>query len=202
MNSRQWARWLVIAACVVALSLLFGVSPARTAPNKMWVAVMEDSTDAVITKTADRFGEVLAVAKFNEQVEVIRDLWDDKENPRPYYRIKNATVAGYIKRNALSEKSQYQGDKVDSEAQVAVGASAANTAAKGVNFQNEATLRQTDPNFDKSVAQVDSMEKSVNRLISGQDTPEPRKSMDSYRTWGDEGLNIPKEPAKPSGKDD
>lgn len=200
MKRFRWTRWLMTAACVVTLCLLFGVSPARTAPNKMWVAVMEDSTDAIIVKTADRFGEVLAVAKFNEQVEVIRDLMEDKENPRPYYRIKNATVTGYIKRNALSQESQYQGDKVDSEAKVAVGASAANTAAKGLNYQNEATLRKNDPNFDKRVGEVEAFEKAVNQMISGRDNPDPLKSMSSYQAWANEGMNIPKDPPKDSGK--
>jgi hypothetical protein len=202
MNSKQWARWLVMAACVVALSLLFGVSPARTAPNKMWVAVMEDSTDAVITKTADRFGEVLAVAKFNEQVEVIRDLMEDDDNPRPYYRVKKATVTGYIKRNALAEKSQYQGDKADSEAKIAVGGAAANTAAKGLNSQNESTLRKGDPNFDKCVAQVDAMEKAINQSLVGADDTEPRARLGSYQAWGTEGMNVPKDPPKDSGKGD
>lgn len=186
-------RWLGALLCVLATALLLGVSPVRTAPNKMWVAVMEDSTDACVIKTADRFGEILGVVRFNQQVEVLRDLSEDKENPRPYYRIKADAITGFIKRNALADKSQYQGSAGDSEAQVAVGASAANTAAKGLNSQNEQTLRKTDANFDKAVAQVEEMEVAVNRLVVGGDKPDPRKGLDAYRSWGEEGSNLPKE---------
>jgi hypothetical protein len=201
MNPKRWVRWLGMAACVIGLSLLFGVSPARSAPSKMWVAVMEDSTDACILKTAERFGEVLAVAKFNEQVEIIRDLMDDEANPRPFFRIKTAAVTGYIKRNALAEKSQYQGERRDSEASVAVGASAANTAAKGLNHQNEATLRKNDPNFDKCVNQVEVMEKAINESVTGSGSPSPQSRMGSYQSWASDGQNLPQDQPKDSGKD-
>lgn len=203
MKPLPWARWLAVVLTVALGALFFGVSPSRGAPNIMWVAVMEDSTDACVTKTADRFGDVLTVVKFNQQVEVTRDLWeDDKDNPRPYYRVKIENLTGYIKRNALATKSQYQGEKGDSEAKVAVGAAAANTAAKGLNSQNEATLRKSDANFDKAVSEVDALERAVNQLVYEAERPDPRKGIEGYRKWADEGQNTPAEPPKSSGKDD
>ncbi|MBE7491819.1 MAG: hypothetical protein HS108_08735 [Planctomycetes bacterium] len=199
---RRLPRW-ALALFVLLLALVLGISVTtpRTAPKEMYVAVMEDSTDAAVTKTPDRFGEVLAVVKFNEKVEIIRDLWEDKDNPRPYFHIKVRGVKGYIKRNALAEKSQYQGDPKDAEAKVAVGAAGANTAAKGLNSQNEATLRKNDPNFDKAVSQVDATEAAVNELIYGSPKDvDARKGLDSYRAWGDEGQNIAKETSSGGGQ--
>lgn len=184
-----WALFALMLAVVVGISATQG----RTAPKLMYVAVMEDSTDAAVTKTADRFGEVLTVVKFNEQVEIVRDMMDDSDNPRPYYRIKVRGVTGFIKRNALAEDSQYQGDKKDAEAKVAVGAAGANTAAKGLNSQNEKTLKESDPKFKQAIEQVDVMEAAVNEMIYGSPKEvDPRKGLDSYRAWGDEGQNIPK----------
>lgn len=197
---RRLPRWaLALFALMLALILSISVTSTRTAPKEMYVAVMEDSTDAVVTKTTDRFGEVLTVVKFNEKVEVLRDMSEDEDNPRPYFRIKVRGVTGFIKANALSEKSQYQGDPKDAEAKVAVGAAGANTAAKGLNSQNEATLREKDPNFDKAVKEVEAMEKEINTLVYGAETPDPRKGLDTYRAWGNDGSNIPKESSSGGG---
>lgn len=186
-------RALALFALMLALILGISVTSTRTAPKEMYVAVMEDSTDAAVTKTADRFGEVLTVVKFNEKVEIVRDMMEDEDNPRPYYRIKVRGVTGFIKRNAVSEKSQFQGDSKDAEAKVAVGAAGANTAAKGLNSQNEKTLKETDPKFKEAITQVEAMEAAVNEIIYGSPTGvDPRKGLDSYRTWGTEGENIPK----------
>ena len=197
---RRLPRWaLALFALMLALILSISVTSTRTAPKEMYVAVMEDSTDAVVTKTTDRFGEVLTVVKFNEKVEVLRDMSEDEDNPRPYFRIKVRGVTGFIKANALSEESQYQGDPKDAEAKVAVGAAGANTAAKGLNSQNEATLRKNDPNFDKAVKEVEAMEKEVNNLVYGAETPDPRKGLDTYRAWGNDGTNIAKEGSSGGG---
>jgi hypothetical protein len=191
---RRLPRWaLALFALMLVLILGISVTSTRTAPKEMYVAVMEDSTDAAVMKTTDRFGEVLTVVKFNEKVEVLRDMSEDEDNPRPYFRIKVRGVTGFIKANALSEKSQYQGDPKDAEAKVAVGAAGANTAAKGLNSQNEATLKETDPKFKEAIAQVEAMELAVNQVIYGSDKPDPRKGLDSYRSWGNDGQNIPVE---------
>ncbi|MBX3475820.1 MAG: hypothetical protein KF754_15730 [Planctomycetes bacterium] len=190
---RRMPRW-ALALFVVLLALVLGISVTqpRTAPKEMWVAVMEDSTDAAVLKTTDRFSEVLTVVKFNEKVEIVRDMMEDKDNPRPYFRIKVRGITGFIKRSALATESQYQGDAKDAEAKVAVGASGANTAAKGLNSQNEKTLKETDPKFKDSIGQVDQMEAAVNEMIYGSPKEvDPRKGLDSYRAWGEEGQNLP-----------
>ncbi len=195
MNRKQKSRWWPLVACLLAMTLAVAVGSgsSRGASKTMWVAVMEDSTDAVILKKADRFADVVGLLKFNQQVEVMRDLSEDKDNPRPYFSVKINGVSGFVKQSALAEKSQYQGEKKDSEASVATGSSAANTAAKGLNSQNEKTLSQSDPAFKARVEEVDKMEKTINQLVYGSEQPDPRKGLDNYRAWGDEGLNIAKD---------
>lgn len=192
----DWVRnfsWRSAAVLAVALfcALALGRSSVDSQTKKMWVAVMEDSPDAVVLTEADRWAEPVTVLKFNEQVEILRDLSSRDTDPLPYYRVSVRGFKGYVKVSVLSEKSQLQGD--DSEASIAVGASAANNASKGLNRGTESTLRQEDPNFDKCVAQVERNEEVVNELISGGKDRDPIKAMGSYREFGDAGGLIAKE---------
>jgi hypothetical protein len=181
--------WRRLALCAVALLCVLSVSKSsvRGDTKKLWVAVMEDSPNAVVLEEPDRWADAVTVLKFNEQVEVLRTLSDRDEDPLPYYKISVRGFKGYVIQNALAEKSQYQGADADSEASVAVGASAANNASKGLNSQNESTLSAGDPNFKKRVEEVDHMEKVVNKLIYGGDQPDPTKALKSYKEYGHGG---------------
>ena len=197
----EWLKrlpWRSLALCLVTLlcALSFSKSAVQGDTKKLWVAVMEDSPHAVVLTEPDRWADAVTVLKFNEQVEVLRTLSEREEDPLPYYKISVRGFKGYVIQNALAEESQYQNKKEDPEASVAVGAGAANNAAKGLNSQNEATLSAGDPNFKKRIDEVDHMEKTVNKLIYGGEQPDPTKALQSYKDYGHEGDLIHSAPNK------
>ncbi|RLE17655.1 MAG: hypothetical protein DRJ50_13810, partial [Actinobacteria bacterium] len=91
--------------------------------KKMWVAVMEDSHDAIGLEKADRWSDPVTQLKFNEQVELLGE-------DGMFYLIRVRGKCVYVKKNCVSNKPQMQ-DTDGGKAMVAVGAAAANTAAKG-----------------------------------------------------------------------
>ena len=177
------------AAALVLLALLLSLGTSDQQVEafgaKMFVAVMEDSPDAVLLDEPDRWAEPVLTLKFNEQVD---KLSYKDEDDKPYFKIKVRGKKGYVKKNVLSTESQFQGGKGDAKAHVAVGAQAANTAAKGLNFQNEKTLRKSDKNFDARVKEVEAMERLVNKLMTGRETsPKPQKALKKYKQFGMQG---------------
>ncbi|RLE19791.1 MAG: hypothetical protein DRJ50_11750, partial [Actinobacteria bacterium] len=90
--------------------------------KKMFVAVMEDSPDAVGLKKADRWADPVMQIKFNEQVEVLGE-------EGMFYLVRVRGKCMYVKKSCLSNESQMQ--DTDSKAEVAVGGEAANTSTKG-----------------------------------------------------------------------
>ena len=160
---------------------------AAGADTKLWVAVMEDSPNAILLAEPDRWADAVSVLKFNEQVVILRNLMDEnREEKLPYYKVEVRGFQGFVLQNALSDKSQLQGSG-DSEASVAAGAAAANNASKGLNRSTESSLRKDDPNFDTRVKQVEHLEEVVNELMSGGKQIDPAKALKSYRAFGDEG---------------
>jgi hypothetical protein len=179
--------WRMVALCLLALVGALSFSRSATGDTKkLWVAVMEDSPNAVLLKDPDRWADTVTVLKFNEQVDILRTLSEREDNPLPYYKVEVRGFQGYVIQNALADESQLQAAG-DEEAKVAVGAAAANNASKGLNKSTENTLRQGDPNYDARVKQVENLEAVVNELMSGTKEGDPVKALKSYRAFGDEG---------------
>ncbi len=201
-RKRNAVRLTLLLLLAVALPFIAYRGPTQADDNEMWVAVMEDSPDAVLLESDDRFADPVTVLLFNERVSILnKDKADDEDEPSAYYQVrvisstKNRGKKGYIRKSALSKQTAYQGGADDPKAATAIGAEGANTAAKGLNSGNEATLKANDPKFKKAIAQVDRVEETVNQLMTGDaKNPDPRKTTKEYRDFQkDGGLDTAKE---------
>ncbi|MDH5642430.1 MAG: hypothetical protein OEY28_14160 [Nitrospira sp.] len=190
MASRTLTPLRVVAClfCAASLLALAGSGPGVSgASETRWVAVMEDSPDALLLDSPDRWGEPVTTLKFNERVTFLSGSEKDLFHHISIRRSRK-TVKGYVKANVLATQSQYQGSKKEAEAGTAVGAEAANTASKGLNSQNERTLSSNDPKFKAAVAKVDEIERTIDGLIFGDpDQPDPGKALENYKRYGREG---------------
>jgi hypothetical protein len=189
MREVQSWPWRRAAALVLMLGLVLwaGARPGWGDERYLWVAVMEDSPDAVVLEKPNRWSDPIELLHFNERVTVLEDLGEDKSLPRPFYRVLVRGVNGYVRRNALAQRSQFQSED-ERHAQVAVGAAAANDAAKGLNRQNENALRKDNPNFDASVAKVELLERTVARLLFCEEAGhDPVRALAQYREFGEQG---------------
>ena len=100
----SWYRklpWSALVLCAIALTLLFSAGneeEVRAEPETRWVAVMEDSPDAILLKKADRWSDPIMQIKFNEKVTWLFDVKDSI-----FAKVKVRGKIGYVKKNCLAE---------------------------------------------------------------------------------------------------
>lgn len=179
LKKLPWAALVLCALALTALFLLSNPEVSEAAGETRYIAVYEDSPDAILLKKPDRWADPIVQLEFNERVTLLSFDNDDKSM---YSKIKvktsSGTKIGYIKKNCIAKDSQVQSN--DSKAQTATGAEAANTAAKGLNKQTEADLRANDPNFEKRLAEVEATETSVGNSVFGGNPRQPIKGRSAY----------------------
>lgn len=187
----SWYRklpWLALILCAIALTALFEFSTSEVVeaePETRFVAVMEDSPDAILLKKADRWSDPIVQLRFNQQVTW---LFDVKSSIFSKVKVKTdkGTKIGYVKKNCLALESQYQGD--EAKAMVAVGAESANTAAKGLNRSTENKLRKSDKNYNTRLKQVEANEKLAHdKVFGGKPSDNMAKGVKKYRSFGVDG---------------
>ncbi|MEE9312089.1 MAG: hypothetical protein V3V10_06700 [Planctomycetota bacterium] len=180
--------WMALILCAIALTALFEFSTSQVVeaePEIRFVAVMEDSPDAILLKKADRWSDPIVQLKFNQQV-----TWMFDVKASIFSKIKvvtdSGTKIGYVKKNCLAMQSQYQGD--EAKAMVSVGAASANTAAKGLNKSNENKLRKSDKNYNTRIKQVEANENLVHdKIFGGKPSDNMAKGVKKYRSFGVDG---------------
>lgn len=184
---------LICTGVLFALALFSGSLPVGE-PRLLWVQVKEDSPDGVLLAEPSRWAEPVATLPFNAQVEVLRDLSTSETEPLPYFRVLYGENGGFVKRSALAEESPLQ-DASTAADLTATGASAAHNAAKGLNRNNENTMRKGDPKLDTALSSVERTEAEIDRAFYGKEKPEdqgdPMLAMRKYRDFGIGGGLIP-----------